>query len=450
MNREEYLEKVTEKIRCKKACPMIRKELMAHMEDQKEAYLSEGMEDEVAERKAVIEMGDPYVVGEKMDLIHRPQKDPVLLLMAIGMACFGIIMQMLIFPGMDNSVIEQFYWVKTLGYHGIGISVMFAFIYLDYRYLEMHLFKIYGAYLALAVLFSFTEPGSYYQSMTRNNGFYMLFVPLFAAFVYHFRNEGFRGIGKTVGILLIQLLVFGRIGNYSSAVLMVIMLSCATVLLCATGKGVFGGRRGWQFGILLSTILFPLVSLTADIMANEGAIFHVPDYIVHRIKAMLAFSEHAETYGYTISLARQQVQNASLFGGGNLGSLGDLSGAYSDYIITCAFSYFGFGIVMMLLLVVGLFLARSIKISMSQKNHFGMLLALGCSMLLAFKSGFYVLTNLGLFLGTSIDMPFMSYGFWCTVVNYILLGMILSVHRYSMVVDEMPKIKYRLVKEEIK
>lgn len=109
-----------------------------------------------------------------------------------------------------------------------------------------------------------------------------------------------------------------------------------------------------------------------------------------------------------------------------------------------------FGIVMMLLLVVGLFLARSIKISMSQKNHFGMLLALGCSMLLAFKSGFYVLTNLGLFLGTSIDMPFMSYGFWCTVVNYILLGMILSVHRYSMVVDEMPKIKYRLVKEEIK
>ena len=42
MTRGEYLSAVEEQIRCRQVKSMVREELEAHMEDQKEAYLQEG------------------------------------------------------------------------------------------------------------------------------------------------------------------------------------------------------------------------------------------------------------------------------------------------------------------------------------------------------------------------------------------------------------------------
>lgn len=49
MTREEYFEKVEEQVRCKKAIPMIRSELAAHIDDQREVYLQDGVEEKEAE-----------------------------------------------------------------------------------------------------------------------------------------------------------------------------------------------------------------------------------------------------------------------------------------------------------------------------------------------------------------------------------------------------------------
>lgn len=59
MNRTEYLESLTEQIRNKYAKELVRTEICAHIEDQKEAYLLEGKEEEEAENMAVREMGNP-------------------------------------------------------------------------------------------------------------------------------------------------------------------------------------------------------------------------------------------------------------------------------------------------------------------------------------------------------------------------------------------------------
>ncbi len=42
MTREDYLRAVEEQIRCKKARPMVRKELEDHIQDQRDAYIVEG------------------------------------------------------------------------------------------------------------------------------------------------------------------------------------------------------------------------------------------------------------------------------------------------------------------------------------------------------------------------------------------------------------------------
>ena len=70
MERRDYLELMTGQIRCKKMCPVIAKEVEDHIEDQKQAFMAEGMKEEEAEKAAVEEMGDPVEVGVEMDQIH--------------------------------------------------------------------------------------------------------------------------------------------------------------------------------------------------------------------------------------------------------------------------------------------------------------------------------------------------------------------------------------------
>ena len=63
LERRDYLELMTGQIRCRKMCPVIAREVEDHIEDQKQAFMAEGMTEEEAEKAAVEEMGDPVEVG---------------------------------------------------------------------------------------------------------------------------------------------------------------------------------------------------------------------------------------------------------------------------------------------------------------------------------------------------------------------------------------------------
>ena len=70
MKKEEYLQLVTDQIRCKKARPDVKTELENHILDQMESYRNEGMEEQEAMEQAILEMGDPIEVGVELDRIH--------------------------------------------------------------------------------------------------------------------------------------------------------------------------------------------------------------------------------------------------------------------------------------------------------------------------------------------------------------------------------------------
>ena len=70
---EEYIKKLLEQIRFEKAHKAIGDEIRAHIEDQIEKNMSDGMDKETAEKSAVEDMGDPVEVGISMDRVHRPR-----------------------------------------------------------------------------------------------------------------------------------------------------------------------------------------------------------------------------------------------------------------------------------------------------------------------------------------------------------------------------------------
>jgi len=73
MRVKEFIEEVCIQVESKKAHGFLANELIAHIEDQKLAYMNEGMDENSAEERAVFQMGDPAAVGENLNLVHRPK-----------------------------------------------------------------------------------------------------------------------------------------------------------------------------------------------------------------------------------------------------------------------------------------------------------------------------------------------------------------------------------------
>ena len=93
---EEYIKKVLEQVRFKKARKGIEDEIRSHIEDQIEDNMTVGMDRETAERAAVVDMEDPVEVGISLDRVHRPQIAWSMFLGAVIVGIIGSIIHLLI------------------------------------------------------------------------------------------------------------------------------------------------------------------------------------------------------------------------------------------------------------------------------------------------------------------------------------------------------------------
>lgn len=89
---ERYLETAGAQVRWKRVRPALERELRTHLEEQTEAYVSEGMTEDAAEAEAVRQMGDAEAVGLALDAVHRPKRQTAILLFA-GLREWRAIMQ---------------------------------------------------------------------------------------------------------------------------------------------------------------------------------------------------------------------------------------------------------------------------------------------------------------------------------------------------------------------
>lgn len=117
METSDYLKLLTKQIADKHTRFLVEKELQDHIDDQMEAYISEGMSKEDALKEAVIQMGEPTQVGKSLNKIHLPAIDWKALLylffFSLGMQFFRLIMEMS--PGFDLAQIAPFDILRILG-----------------------------------------------------------------------------------------------------------------------------------------------------------------------------------------------------------------------------------------------------------------------------------------------------------------------------------------------
>lgn len=149
MDRRRYIQTVTDQIRCKRALPLVTKELEDHIEDQKCDYMTEGMEPSEAEEAAVLEMGDPVEVGIEMDRIHRPKMAWKMIGLIAVLNLAGILLMYCLrtsaladvgnnpgeIEGITSGIGGNIDYLKNIAWTFAGLACMIGICYVDYSWI---------------------------------------------------------------------------------------------------------------------------------------------------------------------------------------------------------------------------------------------------------------------------------------------------------------------------
>lgn len=69
----------------------VKDELSLHIDELKDSYISKGLSEEDAEKKAIADMGNAAEIGEKLNKQHKPQTEWSLIILTAIISIFGIL-----------------------------------------------------------------------------------------------------------------------------------------------------------------------------------------------------------------------------------------------------------------------------------------------------------------------------------------------------------------------
>ena len=436
---EAYLEKLLSQIRCKKARPFISEEIKRHIEDQIAENLSEGMDAKAAEEKAVEDMGDPIQVGISLDKIHKPKVEWKLLVIVGILSLLGTLMQQSIcyhssnygLTGQMQATIQP----TMTGFVAsvvLGIVIMCAIYFVDYTTVAKYS-KVIG--LSIILLCMLCVAGFFGGTVngTRNYiGFGMFrvsavslllfYIPIYGAILYKYRNGGIGALLMSFVWLVIPVGIAFLLPHMVTAV--ILMISMLIQLTAAIKKGWYRVPVKKTIGILwVVSIVLPLISLFA-----MYSLHLLLTYQEERIRAF--FSQSGDGF-YVTGILRSFSENIALFGKSGNDVIGMLPDVNSDYIFSYIINSYGS---MAGILVIGILASLVVFIfaaAVNQKNELGVVMGLGCGMVLLLNIVLNLFGSLGLIPPASSFLPFFSVGKSNMVLCYALVGIVMSIYRYK-------------------
>lgn len=445
MKMEEYLNTVTDQIRCKKARDMISSELKDHILDQAKAYEADGMFEEEALEKAVREMGDPVETGVSLDRVHRPQMSWSMLAL-VGIISILSILTHAAFGAYSEELSAAGYgYLKNhIMYTIYGYLFMLIVYRLDYSFLARYA-KLSGAgFLAVLLL------GSAFSVRVINGaalyisvGPFMLFipmliylfVPLYGGILYQYRGEGCGAFWKLALWAAIPVWIAFRIPSLSHAV----TLAGAFAILFSIA--VWQGWYRVSPRKVLAALWAAVLALPVIFCCLMYATGRMADYQAARIHAF--FSGKSSAYSYQASAMTEALKSSLLLGRNEaaVSKLGNIPGFNSDFVFTSLISAYGILAGILVVVLIAFLVIKIFRISFCQRNQLGMILGCACGTVFLLQALLCVAMNLGWIPVTSATLPFFSSGGSGIVVSYTLLGLVLSVYRYKNILAEKPQKK---------
>ena len=138
MDIKEFLNKICNEIKYKPIRKEISEEIQTHIEEIKQNNINNGMEEQIAEEKAIKEMGEAEEIGKQLNKIHRPKLDWKLLILIIILTTYGLIIAILKEKSTNNN-----YIANTIFHIIIGLIIGIAIYFFDYRKIKKYSNLIY-------------------------------------------------------------------------------------------------------------------------------------------------------------------------------------------------------------------------------------------------------------------------------------------------------------------
>ncbi len=416
---EQFLDTAMDQVRWKRAKAPLRRELETHLLDQQDACLEQGMAPEEAQAEAVRQMGDPVVVGQELDRVHRPQPQWGLLGLTLLLALTGGILRVGLTAAMPDAIQVSQTVLALL----LGCGCLLGAYFLDYTFLGRYARIVYWGAVVLGGLSLIFSPN--YNNASYYTRYVVLLYPVaYAALVYALRGKGWKGLALAI-LGGVPLAVIAMLAPYLLG-LVILLVTGALLLLCAVCRDWFGVGR---YAGTLALVLFLLLC---------GALFlrwGLP-YFQAQIALLLHPEAEALGRGYMATAIQSALAGAQWLGEGTIGGFfGDSSTPYwmlvpesgRDALLTTLIHHLGWMPFLALMLTVAGTLAWVLVKCLRQKNELGRLVSLAVVLTLGLQAVSSLLLNLG-YPFTSGTFPLLV-GNLHSILDMGLLGLALSVFR---------------------
>ena len=425
---EEYIKILLEQVRFEKAHKAIGDEIRAHIEDQAEANVSEGMDKETAEKKAVEDMGDPVETGIALDKVHRPQLAWELVVATLAVTVFSIILHIfmtkelnwgLAFQISKGNIVQE--GTMFVFYSILGVALMLLLYLMDFTTIAKYS-KIAGIILLVSYFASLywvwvSNPDSldyeivmfFHDLNHRVDSLMFLMIPIYAGILYKYRGQKYGGLVKAVmWILICTFLLSFYDGKYSFETMAITMVCMLAQLTIAIKKEWIKVRKTPAIISIWTLLVLTVISIIKIIGLYE--------------------------FWYEEETIRPIIRSAKLFGRGKI--YGDsIEFAEDINILTYISTTMGIGIAIAVIAAILGLIIYGLIVTAKTKNQLGLVMGIGCMIWLIEKVIFNMTFGFGLFFDYSSQsfLPFISGGnrFDGLLASYAMFGIILSIYKYK-------------------
>ncbi|WP_078596548.1 FtsW/RodA/SpoVE family cell cycle protein [Evansella clarkii] len=431
VNFDEFLNKVTSRIKSKEAHSFIKKELTNHLKELSESFQKRGIPKKEAHEMAIQSMGNPFTIGERLNRIHRPKMDWFLVSLFIIIASSSFLLLLGGIPGISLS--GATYLVRQAIWYGIAFAVILSFLFFDYSKLKDWWGCLYLSGVGLLIytlLF-----GTYIQGMIRwiSVGPIMVDSSILSLFLFFIAWAG----------------IMSNINNFSSLrkqALLVMMAWVPVILFALMPHYIFSiiyicfVLTMFAFSHVEKKIAltFAGANITIGMLVPAAILISSRDvYFYYRFSAFFDPSSDQLGLGYMYIIVREVLSNAGWFGNGFTRDVNiqSLPGLHTDFAFIYLVYTMGwlFGIFLCLILL--LFIFRISFNAFRTKDMFGRLLVLGGAVLFTVPACWNILMGLGIVPIIGISLPLVSYGGLMLMLYAAVLGLILNVYRRKDIVE---------------
>ncbi|MCU5109049.1 FtsW/RodA/SpoVE family cell cycle protein [Bacillus cereus] len=400
---ERFLKEVTNHIKSKEAKDLVATELDFHLKQTKNMWIEKGLSEEVAEDKAVEQMGSPIKLGEELNKLYKPKVDWFLIILLVAAMGLGFL-PVITFGHADLFMNKVIFVI-------LGVVTAIGMMLLDYRKLERMgwLFYIIGV-VVLLMLYCFPNASMIGEPLIQIGPIAidcLMTIPFFfLAWASFFNNSRLKFIH------LLMLYVFSLYLFLITSILLPIFIYITMVFVMLWWSKL-GKKTAW---------LITMLPIFFFIVRNLLSWSAVKEYRIARILGFLN-PEHDQWY----LRLKEAMSSAGWFG--TYGNIKSIPAAHTDFVFASLTYYYGYVLALVLVLILSLFAVRIMNIAYKINDGYGKLLLVGGVTLFVI----HFICNVGMILGilprASISLPFISYGLIPTLFHAFIMGIVLSVYR---------------------